>query len=174
MSRANSYDLVLLAKTSVSALNPVAGWANRLSAEDKYKTLAWIERAKRPEGPYGVLVLQGGKWSGKTNLLYRLVTAVELVERLLSPMPRTEHGLVEAAAAAEGRILAIDDAGTVTKKTAEALCQLAMRGAGEVRMLRTNKSVAVPARPVAIAADRFGVGSPTLARHVTTITLLGA
>lgn len=112
--------------------------------------MAWVLFTFHPEGPYPVLILNGGQGSAKS-------TATKLMVRLTDPnlsdvrsAPHSEQDLVISARLT--RVLAYDNISKVPPWLSDAFCRLSTGGAFSTRSLYTDdeESIISVKRPVVI------------------------
>ena len=115
--------------------------------------IAWLTAAFRPVGPYPILVLRGESGAGKS-------TAAKLIRRLIDPQacallprPRNTRELVNTAA--NGWLMAYDDARVITDRFSESLCLLSDGGGrtSGARLFHNDHGVIQGQRPVVIIGN---------------------
>jgi hypothetical protein len=131
----------------------------------------WLLSCLWPTGPYCVLALDGEQGSGKS-------TACRMLRRLVDPNasdlrapPRTEDDLLIAAA--NGRVVALDNVSYIDSAMADALCRLATGGGFGKRKLFTDgdEIIVSIARPVLLNGIPSLLARGDLADRAIAITL---
>jgi hypothetical protein len=111
-------------------------WLNVESEADFRLTIAWILACYRGRGPYPILIVRGGKGSGKSTLTRELIRLTDPQDADMRTPPREERDLWVAAQGA--RVLSYDNLSSVAAWLADALCRLSTGGAYAGRTLRSD------------------------------------
>ncbi|MBL3677231.1 MAG: hypothetical protein JKP92_07010 [Alphaproteobacteria bacterium] len=144
---------------------------NLRTKEDFILTLAWLQAALRPEGPYPILALTGEQGSAKSTFALILRALVDPSQAPLRNLPREDRDAFIAAS--NGHVLVFDNLSGVPPWISDTLCRLATGGGFATRQLYTDQDEAIfqAARPIILNGIADVVARPDLADRAVMLTL---
>lgn len=141
-----------------------------VSTEGDFRLLmCWLLTAYHPAGPYVLGLVHGQQGSGKTTLCRLLVSLTDPQLADIRALPEDPRDL--AVAAQHARILAFDNASSVSGPMSDCLCRLATGDAIVSRTLHSNRDQTVlkASRPVLISSIVELARRPDLADRAVVI-----
>ena len=104
---------------------------NQLFTTDGILISAWLLGAMNPEGPYPILVLQGGPGSAKSTTTRMIKQLIDPNEASIRAHPRSFRDMMISAK--NTRVLAFDNLSEIPRWFSDGLCQLSTGGGYAVR-----------------------------------------
>ena len=143
----------------------------KLFATDGILISAWLLGAMNPEGPYPILVLQGGPGSAKSTTTRLIKELIDPNEATIRAHPSSFRDMMISAK--NSWVLAFDNLSEIPRWLSDAFCQLSTGGGYAVRKQYTNSSEQIfnAKRPVILNGIDYLTGRSDLADRSIIIEL---